>query len=258
VGYNRRHGGEVTVTIRFYEELNHFLPPDRRKRDYQVTAPKGSTVKKIIEDQGVPHTEVDLVLVNGASEDFSYKLEPGDRLSVYPVFESFDIAAASRVRPQPLREVRFILDVHLGKLAGLLRMLGFDALYSNSAGDDELARISGEESRILLTRDRELLKRKIVTHGYFVRSRRGAEQAAEIVRRFQLQRLIRPFTRCLRCNVPLHAVDPVDVSGKVPVFVEQNYRIFHRCPVCGRLYWKGTHWQRMKERIEALISRHSR
>jgi len=242
----------MTVTIRFYEELNDFLPRNLRKRDIEVDVPPGSTVKKVIEDLGVPHTEVDLVLVGGSSETFSCKLSDGDRISVYPVFESFDVAPASRVRSEPLRRVRFVLDVHLGKLATLLRMLGFDALYSRSCDDAELARVSRDELRILLTRDRGLLKRKIVSHGYCVRSLRGEEQLAEVLGRFQLRRLIRPFTRCLRCNAALIPADPEQVSGRVPPLVEERYDTFRRCPACGRLYWRGTHWEHMRTRIDRL------
>lgn len=94
-----------------------------------------ASVKDMIEGIGVPHTEVDLVLVNGESSDFSRLVQNGDRVAVYPVFESIDIAPVLRLRPQPLRELRFVLDVHLGRLAGYLRTLGFDAVYSNRASD---------------------------------------------------------------------------------------------------------------------------
>jgi uncharacterized protein with PIN domain/sulfur carrier protein ThiS len=241
------------VTIRFYEELNDFLPKEMRKRDIVAEASEGTTTKKLIEDLGVPHTEVDLVLVNGDSVDFSYKLRSGDRISVYPVFESFDVQWASRVRSQPLRECRFILDVHLGKLAGALRMLGFDTRYSNTYDDEQLVGIAVEEKRIILTRDREMLKRRVVTHGYCVRSKRTERQIVEVIKRFHLEGSIKPFSRCLRCNVLLVPIEKQRVSGKVPPFVEQSYKRFWTCGECGRIYWKGTHWEHMRAKIQELL-----
>ncbi len=243
----------VTVTVRFYEELNFFLPADKRKRDMAVGVSQGTTAKKLIEDLGVPHTEVDLVLADGRSVSFSYRVREGDRISVYPVFETFDVQAVSRVRPEPLRQSRFILDVHLGRLAVALRMLGFDTLYSNSCEDEELARIAESEHRILLTRDRELLKRKAVSHGCYVRSRKTFEQLGEVVRRFQLEGSVHPFNRCLKCNTAVETVSRDLVQNKVPPVVYETYRQFRRCPACERVYWRGSHWRHMQERMNALF-----
>src|SRR5271157_1471134 len=157
------------ASLRFYAELNDFLPPERRATDIPCPFHVSPAVRDLIESLGVPHTEVDLILANGESVDFDYPVRDGDRISVYPVFESLDIAPLARVRPEPLRHPRFVVDVHLGRLAASLRMLGFDALYRNDASDEELARTSSEQERILLTRDRGLLKRSAVTRGYYVR-----------------------------------------------------------------------------------------
>ena len=145
--------------FRFYAELNDFLPRHEKHIFFQHSFSGNPSIKDTIEAIGVPHTEVDLIIVNGVSVDFSYLLQDEDRVSVYPVFESIDITQALRVRPQPLREIRFVLDIHLGRLAGYLRMLGFDTLYRNDYRDEELAYVSSQEERILLTRDRGLLKR---------------------------------------------------------------------------------------------------
>jgi uncharacterized protein with PIN domain len=161
----------------------------------------------VIESLGVPHGEVDLILVNGESVDFSALLPDGARVSVYPVFEAIDIGPIARVRPEPLRETRFVLDVHLGRLAAYLRLLGFDASWRNDYGDAILVQLSGAERRILLTRDRELLKRSSVTHGYWIRETQPSKQLVEVVRRFDLFRSAAPFRRCLRCNHLLEEVD---------------------------------------------------
>jgi hypothetical protein len=237
----------AAIAIRFYEELNDFLPPDRRKKPFAVDFPPGCTVKAIIEDIGVPHTEVDLVLANGESVGFAYRLVDGDAISVYPVFESLDIGAISRVRPEPLREVRFVLDVHLGKLASLLRMFGFDALYSRGSDDEDLVRASRVERRIVLSRDRGLLKRRSVTHGYLVRSASPRGQLAEVVHRFDLARRVRLFSRCMACNMPLERVEKETVAHRLPPAVAAGYEEFSLCPSCGRVYWRGTHWESMRE-----------
>jgi uncharacterized protein with PIN domain/sulfur carrier protein ThiS len=242
----------ATASFRFYAELNDFLPPDRRGAELTYTWIDQSTVKDIIESLGVPHTEIDLILANGESVDFTYRVRDGDRISVYPVFEAFDIAGVARVRPEPLREPRFVLDVHLGRLAAFLRMLGFDASYRNRATDPELAQISRSEHRILLTRDVGLLKRSAVTHGYFMRETESQAQLREVVHRFHLARLVRPFTRCMRCNVELQEVAKEEIDRMLPPSVSENHDEFRACPECGRVFWPGSHWRRMLQTIERL------
>jgi uncharacterized protein with PIN domain len=233
------------AAFRFYAELNDFLPAARRFTEFPCEFLDIATVKDFIESFGVPHTEVDLVLVNGETVDFAYRVRDGDRVSVYPMFEAFDIAPVSRVRPEPLRDPKFVLDTHLGRLAAFLRMLGFDCLYRNCYADEQLAAISRDERRILLTRDVGLLKRGAVTHGYFVRETDPRRQLPEVVCRFDLARLARPFTRCMRCNTPLLDVAKAEVLAELPPRTAEAHREFRRCPGCGRIYWKGAHYRRM-------------
>ena len=159
----------TTAFFRFYAELNNLLPVNQRFRDIRQVFQGNQTVKHLIESLGIPHTEIDLILVNGNSVDFSFVPKEGDHVSVYPVFESFDISTLNHLRPIPLRDLRFVLDGHLGRLAAYLRLLGFDSLYHNDFSDEELAQISDNEKRILLTRDRGLLKRSQVTHGFLLK-----------------------------------------------------------------------------------------
>ncbi len=234
------------AAFRFYAELNDFLPPPRRFTEFRHDSLDISTVKDFIESFGVPHTEVDLILVNGEPVDFAYRVRNGDRISVYPVFEAFDIAPLARLRPEPLREPRFVLDVHLGRLAAYLRMLGFDALYRNDYTDEQLAAVAGGAGhRILLTRDAGLLKRAAVTHGYYVRETNARRQLREIVARFDLARLVRPFTRCMRCNTPLEDAAKDEVAPELPPRTAALHHEFRRCPGCRRIYWKGAHYRRM-------------
>jgi uncharacterized protein with PIN domain/sulfur carrier protein ThiS len=206
------------VYFRFYAELNDFLPKSKRQVTFAFPLQNRTSVKDLIESLGVPHTEVDLILVNGESVDFSYIVQPNDRVSVYPVFESIDVTPLVRVRPQPLREPRFVLDTHLGRLAAYLRMFGFDTLYRNDYLDEELARLSSTEHRILLTRDPGLLKRSIVTHGYAVRASNPKRQLGEVLQRFDLFGAVSPFARCLRCNGLLHPVSKEEISNRLLPF----------------------------------------
>jgi uncharacterized protein with PIN domain len=172
---------------------------------------------------------------------------------VYPVFEAIDIGSLTRIRPEPLRDPRFVLDVHLGRLSAYLRMAGFDVHYSNEATDSALAALSATEHRILLTRDQHLLKRKQVTHAYWVRSLQPRAQLQEVVRRFDLARLVTPFTRCLRCNTPLVAAPAALIARQAPARVRSKQEQFRCCPSCGRLYWKGTHYARMRDVLAAAV-----
>ncbi len=238
--------------FRFYAELNDFLPPERRAIAFTHEFIDAATVKDMVESFGVPHTEVDLILANGGPVDFAYVVGDGDCISVYPVFEALDIAPLARLRPEPLREPRFVLDTHLGRLAGYLRMAGFDALYRNDYGDRELAGISAGERRILLTRDRGLLKRSVVTHGYYVRETAVRKQLVEVLRRFDLFRLAKPFVRCMRCNALLEAARPEEVAARVPPEAARLHEEFLACPRCGRVYWRGGHYRRMRSFLESI------
>jgi hypothetical protein len=239
--------------FRFYAELNDFLPPERRFTEFAHGFLDAATVKDCIESFGVPHAEVDLILVNGRPVDFAYRIQDGDRISVYPVFEAFDISGLTRLRAEPLRDPRFVLDVHLGRLAAYLRMSGFDTLYRDDFAGELLAEISLREHRILLTRDVGLLKRGQVTHGYYLRATKPGRQLAEVVGRFDLARLIQPFSRCLRCNTRLAQADKEQVRDQLPTQVALAHDEFLRCPECGRVCWKGGHYRRMRQWIDAIV-----
>lgn len=236
--------------FRFYAGLNDFLPAHSKHKTVTHTFGEGQTAKHLIEALGVPHTEVDLVLVNGAPVGFSYQVQDGDRVAVYPAFESIDIAPLMAVRPSLLNEPRFVLDGHLGRLAAYLRMVGFDTLYRNDYTDQMLARISSEDHRILLTRDRGLLKRSIVTHGYCLRATNPRAQLVEVLRRFDLYDQVSPFSRCLRCNGLLERVPKEAIVERLPPVTREVHDEFRLCQECGQVFWSGSHVQRMKKLIE--------
>ncbi|MBI2959407.1 MAG: Mut7-C ubiquitin/RNAse domain-containing protein [Betaproteobacteria bacterium] len=242
-----------TCEFRFYEELNDFLPAEWRRRSVAIEIDRGRSVKDAIESAGVPHPEVDLVLVDGASVGFDHVLHGGERVAVYPVFERLDISPLVHLRPAPLRNPRFVLDSHLGKLARHLRMAGFDALWDKDYADEQIVSLALAERRIILTRDKGLLKRRAVERGYFVRSIYSEIQLAEVVGALQLERLLRPFSRCRECNVELADAPKAAVLERLPEKVREHYERFKLCSACGRVYWEGTHYARMRRVIARVM-----
>ncbi|HDP79458.1 MAG TPA: twitching motility protein PilT [Spirochaetes bacterium] len=246
------------VTLRFYEELNDFLPTAMRKRDFSYEFQGRRSVKDLIESMGVPHVEVDMIMVNGAPEGFDYIVGDGDRLSVYPVFERFDIAGVTRARAAPLREPRFVADVHLRKLARRLRLLGFDVDFSEGRDDPELADISRREGRVLLSRDRQLFMRRRVERGLVVRSTDPDEQLREVLDRLQIYSLCRPFTRCIQCNGPMRELvfggaEFMFRRGDIPKGVLAWCREFFVCDGCSKIYWKGSHYEKLLSLVESVL-----
>jgi uncharacterized protein with PIN domain len=204
----------------------------------------------MIEALGVPHTEVELILLNGAAVGLDVLLRNGDRVAVYPKFETFDVASLLRIRPRTQRTLRFVADAHLGGLARLLRMAGFDTLYDNHADDAEIAACSEREGRIVLTRDRDLLKRRAVTHGCYIRNLKAERQLGELVDRLDMAGSSRPFTLCLRCNAPMRTIAKAQVEHLLPEKVRDMHQQFQTCDVCQGVFWRGTHWQRMVRILE--------
>jgi uncharacterized protein with PIN domain len=233
------------ATFIFYGELNDFLTDTKKGKPLQCTFNSDQSVKHLIESAGVPHTEVGRILANGVPVDGSYLAEDGDQITVYPLAET---------GCSPLRagEARFVLDNHLGRLAGYLRMLGFDALYRNDYQDDELADVAERQDRLLLTRDRRLLMRNQVRRGYWVRSKIPRQQVREVVRRFALAGQVTPFLRCIRCNGLLQPVSKDEVLDRLQPLTRLYFDEFRICADCSQVYWKGSHYERMAKFIERL------
>jgi uncharacterized protein with PIN domain len=240
------------VFIRFYAELNDFLPVHLRQKQVEYCFNGLITVRDAVESMGVPLSAVDLILVNGEPCGFRTRLRPDDRVSVYPEFEMLDISGLTRLRNNPLRITRFIADAHLGKLARQLRMLGFDTLFSGTLPDEKIIQVSAEEKRIILTRDRELLKSDKVDHGYYVRATVTDDQLIEVIFKFDLTHQFRPFTRCLVCNGLLEDFPKDELPSGLPAELIAMHKEFFRCSACGKVYWEGSHYNRMSEKINKL------
>lgn len=233
------------VTLSFDPALAVLLPPECRDGPFRRRFRGRVTVKHLVESLGVPHTEVGRVQINGREAPLDAMLRSGDHLEVFP-----PLPPAAR---EPPVLPRFVLDNHLGRLAALLRLLGFDALYRNDFQDEELAEIASSDERILLTRDHRLLMRKTVERGYWVRSLEPEEQVREVVRRFQLAGCIQPFRRCPRCNTLLEPVEKEAILDRLQPLTRQYYDEFHRCPGCGQIYWKGSHYERIRAWLDRVL-----
>lgn len=245
------------ATFRFYAELNHFLAPSQRQQTLSYHLNGRTAIKHPIEALGVPHTEVALILVNDQPVDFAYLLQPEDRAAVFPAFHTLDVDGEALLRPPLGRPVRFVLDVHLGQLATYLRLLGFDALYRNDFDDEELAALAAETGRVLLTRDRRLLMRRQITYGFCLHTRDPMQQVETVLQRFDLFEAIDPWQRCLRCNGILQPVAKEQVLDRLEPKTRRYYHEFHLCQSCGNVYWKGSHYPRMR-RFIARVRRAAR
>lgn len=238
------------IRIRFYHALNDFIAPVLRNTEIIHSLDRKASVKDMIESFNVPHTEIELILVNGVAVDFNYRVQDDDNIQVYPVSENPGVLLSLRLRPEPSRPPVFVVDANLGRLARYLRLLGFDCLYRNDYNDDAVAQIASEQQRTVLTRDRSLLQRKIITHGYFVRADIPKIQTKEVLKRFDLYPLIKPLTRCTRCNGKLVETDKQAIEHRLESLTKKHYHRFLICPECGQIYWQGSHCARVKRLVD--------
>ena len=231
------------VRIRFDRALDVFLPPARRGVEFDCNAAPNATVKHAIEALGVPHTEVGTVLVDGRPVALAHRLRGGERLHV----------GAALPAAAPADEPRFVADAHLGRLARYLRFLGVDTLQRNAWDDAELVAIARRNGRIVLTRDRALLMRRDVEHGACLRATEPLAQLREVAERFGLGYPRERAARCLLCNAVLEPLDPQRVAATLPSAVRERHRAYWRCPACERTFWRGSHWQRLHDRVESTL-----
>jgi uncharacterized protein with PIN domain len=241
------------VTFRFYEELNDFLPKNRRKVDFEVMFNEKRSIKDMIEALGIPHTEVDLILVDGNSVGFNYILQDNDRVSVYPVFESLNITNVTHLRKIPLRKNKFIADINLGNIVKYMRALGFDLFFDSLLSTREIIEISKRENRIILTKDSKLLKFKDVSHGIFIRSGTTIEQIRRIINYLDIKDDIKPFSRCLQCNTTLDVVPKEKILNQIPPMTIEFCDEYVQCQSCDKIYWKGTHFINMMRVLKQIL-----
>jgi hypothetical protein len=247
---DRPAASDFAVSLRFHGDLSFFLKRNSSGGHVFRTLREKTSIKDVIEACGVPHPEVDLIVCDGTACAFEFHLATAARVEVYPVSASFDIRPAHRLQRRYL--TRFVVDGHLGKLARDLRLLGFDACYRSDADDASLIRVSVEEDRALLTRDRRLLMHAVIRDGYCPRSDLVEDQMVEVIRRFDLLNALRPYTRCLRCNGLLERVDKAIIERELEPLTKIYFEDFRRCVECAHVYWSGSHFAKLQARIETI------
>ena len=239
-----------TARLDLHGDLDFFLRSEARGQRIERSLSEKTSVKDVIESCGVPHPEVDLILVNGQPVDFDYAIKGDADIELYPVGTGTPPFKEQRLQTTTVS--KFVADGHLGTLARNLRLLGFDVAYNSQAEDRQLLTVMERENRALLTRDRRLLMHTVVRTGYCPRSQNADEQTVEVIRRFDLLRSLAPFTRCLRCNAPLQKVSKAEVIERLEPLTKIYYEQFRRCTGCGQVYWAGSHFSKLQKRLETI------
>jgi uncharacterized protein with PIN domain len=236
--------GEITVI--FHGALTDFFKSKAEPYLARVQVQEKTALKHIVEALGVPHPEIGKIIVNQKEVDLSYHPICGDHIHIHP----WQIEQTTTNNNCP----KFILDNHLGKLTAYLRLLGIDAFYNHQFDDEQIACIAVEQNRVVLTRDRGLLKRKVIQRGYCVRQDNPLSQLSEVINHFQLDEYLKPFSRCPRCNGLLEKVDKQTILDQLLPLTRLYYNEFSRCTDCGQIYWKGSHYDRIKPIIQRFAS----
>jgi uncharacterized protein with PIN domain len=239
-----------TVRLNVRGDLDFFLEARTRGGKVERYLSEKTSVKDVIESCGIPHPEVDLILVNGKAVDFAYTVTSDAEMDLYPSGIQFSHFREKRLQAHTIRV--FVADGHLGKLVRDLRLLGIDVAYDPAAEDRQLVAISSRDNRALLTRDRRLLMHAAVQHGYYLRSQNPLEQTIEVLRRFDLGSILSPFSRCLRCNALLEPAEKEKVIGQLEPLTKIYYDDFRRCTGCAQVYWSGSHFTKLQKRLEQI------
>ena len=238
------------VRLNLHGDLDFFVPSRAHGRTIERSLSEKTSVKDVIESCGVPHPEVDLILVNGEPVDFGHAIAGEADIELYPVEKQ--VTRFKQQRLQTASVKRFVADGHLGKLTRNLRLLGFDIAYDPQAQDPQLLSVMESENRALLTRDRHLLMHAVVQTGYCPRSQNSDEQTVEVIRRFDLFGSFAPFSRCLRCNARLRQVSKAEVIERLEPLTKSYYEQFRRCTGCGQIYWAGSHFSKLQKRLQEI------
>lgn len=235
------NGPEIHLSVA--PELRLFIPSERRQGRTALITDGSSTLGHVIESLGVPLTEAGRLLVDGREVAVSHIPSAGESVEVYGV---------ERPQQVPGAPLRFLLDVHLGTLARRLRLLGVDAAYENEdIGDPALATLSAKERRVLLSRDRGLLRRREIWAGAYIYSDRPDDQLRDVLERFAPA--LTPWTRCTACNGRLADADKDSVQDQLQQGTQRSYDVFAQCPACDRVYWRGAHHARLQAIVEEAV-----
>jgi uncharacterized protein len=239
-----------SIRLHVHGDLDFFLGSRAGRGRVERRLSEKASVKDVIESCGIPHTEVDLILVSGEPVNFAYAVTGDAEIELYPVGIQYANFREKRLQATAINS--FVADGHLGKLVRDLRLLGVDVAYDPAAEDRQLVEITSRNNRALLTRDRRLLMHAAVRHGYYLRSQNPLEQTIEVLRRFDLSSILVPFSRCLRCNASLEPAEKQKVIGQLEPLTKIYYDEFRRCTGCAQVYWSGSHFTKLQNRLEQI------
>lgn len=244
----------MSLCLHFHDDLVGLLRRHWRERPtVEIPGGRNASIKDVVESFGLPHTEVGTLLVNGTAVDFTYLVQGGDRIDIRPIEPPWQVRIASLLRPRPLAELRFLVDANVAKLGRLLRMAGFDTASYPNWSDARLAACAAGEQRLLLSKDRGLLMRKEVEFGRYVRATMPAEQLREIINLLGIAEEMDPLSRCLECNSPLQRVAKEEINHLLEPLTRTYYEEFSRCPACHKIYWPGSHVDKMRVLLADLL-----
>jgi uncharacterized protein len=239
------------MLLKFYGNLNLFLRGNLRNRPVEFQLDSRRSIKNLIESLGIPHTEVAIIQANGSKIDFDYIVKDSDSITVSPFGFHGENGKISANKPQ---SIGFVADTHLGKLTKYLRMLGFDCKYRENISDKEIIDVSIAETRIALTRDKGILMNKQVQFGCFLYSQNSKKQLMEVIERYDLIPHANPFSRCMECNGTMAKADKSEIIDRLPKDTRSYFQTFYKCLDCDKIYWKGSHYDKMSEWIKEIRS----
>jgi len=242
------------IILHFYGELNKFLSPEKRDTDFEFEFKSRRSVKDLIESFGIPHTEIDVILLNDKSIDFSYIVQDGDNIKVYPASETLNLKLIKHLKPQ-FETIKFLVDIHLAKLARYLRLLGLDAICERNLTPENLVEKALDENRIIVTRSRTLLRTKEITYGILIKEDNPEKQLEEIFNRFDFSTYCEPFKRCMECNSILQPIEKEKIIDRLLPKVKEAYDSFTICTHCDKIFWEGTHFDKLSELIKKIIKK---
>lgn len=248
------------VTFQFHGNLNDFLKRENRNKPITYQFGYKQNIKDACEALGVPHCEIFEVHLNNTFAVLENHLSNGATIDVYPrgFLKNQNKLTGKSLQDNFHPDQGFIIDVHLGKLAKLMRSLGLNVLYDKNIKSSEIGVLSTQTKRMLLTGDIALLKRRIIRRGYYIRSKKPEEQLKEVVHRFAKNYSFSLFSRCLLCNEPVVKIEKEDILHRLLPNTKKYFDIFYYCHNCDKIYWRGSHYEKMKNLLDRVISSENR
>lgn len=230
--------------------------PERNKTIIYPLSRRAS-IKDILESLGIPHTEVGKIILDKKEQRFEKIAENGEHYEIHPLSPALPPTEGTILRPEPFKSCcRFLVDINVGRLAGLLRMAGFDAENANKESTTRaIAKKAVAEDRILLTRNKDLLKHRELVYARLVRNQDPDLQLREVISLYSLENLLQPFTRCISCNGLLADVKKEAIVDRLLPLTKKFFNRFRICSDCHKIYWQGSHHDRMTKKLEMITDK---